>query len=98
MVCVDVIALPPNLTTFFHCSMDGLPSLRLTYIHTYIPTYIQDWTPEVTRPVLLKRVILPTLAAAVIETLPINDWDNLTVFVTALGTDCWIAKQAGIEP
>lgn len=54
------------------------------------------WTSDVPLPVMLLRVAAATITAALVETLPIDEWDNLTVFVAALAADwavCCGAKR-----
>jgi hypothetical protein len=49
---------------------------------------------------ILQRVGLASLAAALVETLPIDEWDNITVFATALASEslfCCARAKSGSE-
>jgi len=64
-------------------------------------TYFRHWgwIPFVSQQDLLVRVGVASLVAALVETLPVNDWDNITVFLSALAADRFVAqKQSFLIP
>lgn len=58
------------------------------------------WAADVSASSVLLRVGVASLAAAIVETLPIDEWDNLTVFATALASEslfCCARAKSGAE-